>query len=200
MLDDSLSGLDAETESHVFKALFGTQRIFDDWSVTTILTTSSRKSDTNTYKRRYPAEKRIASFLPQADRIIVLDGNGTITNQGSYEEVMNDQLLSNYTIRSVADGDVAQQKYSAPSNALTNTNEKGSPETAELRRPAREFAVYKYYIGIIGPASWALFLTLCAVFVFGIIYPRKCLSDNPSVLCPYPSKLNVVLLWMISNR
>ncbi|PVH75176.1 ABC transporter [Cadophora sp. DSE1049] len=66
ILDDVLSALDATTQSRIVGHLFGSNGLFKELGATVLLITHATR------------------FLPLADHIVVLDGNGTVAEQGSY--------------------------------------------------------------------------------------------------------------------
>ncbi|KAL8873712.1 MAG: hypothetical protein Q9174_000859 [Haloplaca sp. 1 TL-2023] len=69
MLDDVLSGLDTDTEHHVFHNLLGLDGLFRRLATTVIVASSSTKR------------------LPYADHIIVLNEKGRIVEQGSFAQL-----------------------------------------------------------------------------------------------------------------
>lgn len=69
ILDDVLSGLDTSTENHVFHSLFGVKGIFTETKATVLLVSSSVKR------------------LPYAAYVVCLDSSGTISAQGTFDEL-----------------------------------------------------------------------------------------------------------------
>ena len=69
MLDDVLSGLDTDTEHHVFHNLLGKDGLFRRLATTVVVASSSNKR------------------LPYADHIIVLNDKGRIAEQGSFAQL-----------------------------------------------------------------------------------------------------------------
>ncbi|KAK0701168.1 P-loop containing nucleoside triphosphate hydrolase protein [Apiosordaria backusii] len=69
ILDDVLSGLDTSTENHVFHSLFGEKGIFTERKSTVLLVSSSVKR------------------LPYAGYVVCLDPSGTVSAQGTFDEL-----------------------------------------------------------------------------------------------------------------
>ncbi|KAK4201212.1 putative ABC transporter [Triangularia verruculosa] len=71
ILDDVLSGLDTSTENHVFHSLLGERGIFTERKSTVLVVSSSVKR------------------LPYAGYVVCLDPSGTVSAQGTFEELNN---------------------------------------------------------------------------------------------------------------
>lgn len=68
--DDVLRGLDADTEDHVFRKVFSANGVLRCRQATVVLSTHS------------------VSYLPFADHIIALNENGSISEQGTFQELV----------------------------------------------------------------------------------------------------------------
>ncbi|KAK8069803.1 hypothetical protein PG994_006419, partial [Apiospora phragmitis] len=92
ILDDIFSGLDADTEEQVFQRVFGPDGIARRRNSTAILMTHSVK------------------HLPAADHIVALSIEGTVTEQGTFPELMaNDGYIRGLGINS-AGSDTSSEK------------------------------------------------------------------------------------------
>ena len=69
VLDDIFSGLDADTEEHIFNRLFSSQGLLRQMRTTTVLVTHA------------------VHRLPYADHIVALSAEGTVIEQGAYADL-----------------------------------------------------------------------------------------------------------------
>lgn len=146
MLDDIFSGLDADTEEHVFKALFARNGLFRKLHTTVILATHA------------------VHRLSYADHIVALDSDGSVAEQGTLEELKANggyvALLKAQYKEQANDGRDPQQKDTT--SVLVGADQ-GNPidDTAEeLARGNGDFALYSYYFGSVHWASSLLWMTL----------------------------------------
>lgn len=137
IFDDVFSGLDAETEEHVFSHVFGPHGLLRRRGATVVLCTHSVR------------------HLPAADQIIKLE-NGTISAQGSFDQLNDHQDL--HQIGS------SQKPVSTSSKMLLSTPELPIPVASSVNSPtpstptlvtedARKVGdrmVYKHYIKSMG--------------------------------------------------
>lgn len=84
ILDDTLSGLDGETENHVFDNLFGPGGLFKRLKTTVILVSNSCKFIW--VVQFYTSDLKIAQYFQAADRVVSLGKKG-IKEQGNWEEI-----------------------------------------------------------------------------------------------------------------
>jgi ABC-type multidrug transport system fused ATPase/permease subunit len=69
MLDDVFSGLDADTEEHIFKSLFARKGLFRRLGTTVLISTHA------------------VHRLPYADHIVAMKNDGSIAEQGTLKEL-----------------------------------------------------------------------------------------------------------------
>ncbi|KAJ5663871.1 hypothetical protein N7507_004602 [Penicillium longicatenatum] len=146
MLDDIFSGLDADTEEHVFKALFAINGLFRRLNTTVILGTHA------------------VHRLSYADHIVALDKDGSVAEQGTLEEL---KANGGYVA-------LLKAQYKNQANVKTNPQQKDKTSALagsgqgdridtmeeELARGSGDFALYLYYFGSVHWASSLLWMTL----------------------------------------
>ncbi|KAI7788103.1 hypothetical protein LA080_013410 [Diaporthe eres] len=147
ILDDVLAGLDSVTEELVFKRVFGRGGLLRGLGATVVLATHSVK------------------HLPQADLILVLEQDGTLTQHGSFSELnatgryVQDMKLrlgeDNYN----HDGDDAEIQEARESHP---TNMPPTVAAADESRKTGDWMIYKYYARALGPLGLVLFSSLVA--------------------------------------
>jgi ATP-binding cassette subfamily C (CFTR/MRP) protein 1 len=106
-----------------------------------------------------------------ADHIIALDSAGTIVEQGSYEDLVAgggylQSLETQDWHGSLVDLSKGDNGFHASSGTLIPV------ASSDDSRRTGDLTVYKYYIDTIGWSTWLIFVVLCALFVFGLIFPR----------------------------
>ncbi|KAF5717156.1 multidrug resistance [Fusarium mundagurra] len=153
LLDDCLVGLDTNTERHILGEIFAPRGILSSAPTTTILATSSPR------------------YLPFANYIILIDADGRVVRQGTYaeiephiEQLEHDVLQVSYRA-STAREPRAQDSDELPNTAITN-------DIAFKKGANGDWAVYKWYFGVIGGMDFIVFLFLCLGFVIGVIFPQ----------------------------
>ncbi|KAF4769687.1 hypothetical protein HAV15_011431 [Penicillium sp. str.  len=145
LLDDILSGLDAETEEHIFKSLFARKGLFRRMGTTVLLSTH--------------AVQRLA----YADHIVAMESDGSIAEQGTLEELKTSggylsHLKAQY--KEQASDEVRPQQHEA-TNSVLNVSDQGNHDAMEggLTRQNGDFALYLYYFGSVHWASSAFWMT-----------------------------------------
>lgn len=168
VLDDVFSGLDADTEEQVFSRTFGEDGLLRQRRTSVVLCTHSFK------------------HLVFADHIIAL-GGGTITEQGSFAELIEQGgyvsgLGLKLKDRTPSPGQ-EQEDGSPGSNMLfaPHTREGDLPENQqdEAKRQVGDITIYKRYfksMGLLTASSTLLFATLWGFFVN---FPTICESIIP---------------------
>ncbi|MCJ1404727.1 hypothetical protein MMC11_007953 [Xylographa trunciseda] len=139
IFDDVLSGLDRATEQHVFKNVFGREGLLRSLGTTVVLATHAVK------------------FLPSADKIVVLGSNGTVTEEGAFEDLdMNDGYVRSLSIHRSFDAETPTIQPSDDLPASTLEPKQQSLATDELvdeSRQSGDASVYMYYFKAIGIPS-----------------------------------------------
>ena len=153
VFDDSLSGLDADTELEVFVRALGPNGLLARRRSTILLATHNVK------------------FLPMAQHIIALDSDGTLIYQGSYDDLAATGLypLDEASLR-LTDSDERSPTppYQEPieqtpmltgtSHTPTDANNNGTSFLSEKDRMTGDSTVYRYYLASLGKVSVIAFL------------------------------------------
>ncbi len=160
IIDDALSGLDAETENHVWNSLLGRDGLLRRFHSTAVLASSSAKR------------------LPYADHIVVLSKNGTIAEQGTFEQLNRaGGYVSTFTLPpptwdyvagSSSDVDLASYASNKPQQELTEDS-----LVEDAARRTGDVAVYLHYVRSVGWAATWIFIISITIFVFCNTFPRK---------------------------
>ncbi|KAK4185165.1 canalicular multispecific organic anion transporter 1 [Podospora australis] len=147
VFDDILSGLDADTEEQVFRRVFSSNGLIRRRNATAVLCTHSVR------------------HLPAADHIIALGTDGSIVEQGSFQELMtNDKYVSTLGVVLLS-GDSSSD---TPSSSGTDRPKPAPPkppvvsETTDSGRITGDFAVYRHYFARLNLISIVAFAT-CGV-------------------------------------
>ncbi|RYP20476.1 hypothetical protein DL765_002775 [Monosporascus sp. GIB2] len=140
VFDGILSGLDADTEEHVFRNLFSTDGLLRRRNVTTVLCTHSIR------------------HLPSADHIVALGSDGSLVEQGSFHDLMRnkkyvaglkveepDWATSEDNVRSANAEFPAQPKFAAKPIASSYVEDKV--------RVIGDTTVYRHYFARINTVS-----------------------------------------------
>ncbi|KAF2106756.1 P-loop containing nucleoside triphosphate hydrolase protein [Lophiotrema nucula] len=155
MIDDVMSGLDASTEEHVFEAVLGEHGLLRGTDTTVVLVTNA------------------VHRLSQADHIIALGIDGTITEQGSFSELFRqDGYVGNLQY-----GDRKEHHQAAEPKATIKGFKQSlvaSREAEEIEKTsgAGDLTIYAYYIRTFGWFRWFLFCLFCALYGFGTAFPN----------------------------
>lgn len=166
VLDDVFSGLDADTEEKVFQQVFGANGLLRKRRCTVVLCTHSVR------------------HLPAADYIITL-GEGTIVEQGSFNELMGKQgYVQRLGLKNSSDSEVSSEDIT-PKESV-HRSEPHVPEatkTAETlllapeedkSRQMGDGTVYKHYFLSMGWVSAVCSLFFAALWGFFTNFPTIC--------------------------
>jgi ATP-binding cassette subfamily C (CFTR/MRP) protein 1 len=149
ILDDVMSGLDANSEETIFTKLLGPDGLLRKDGRTVIFATN--------------ALHRLSS----ADHIIVLAADGTIAEQGPYSRLGSSVAAYVQAAKSeVRHNHDKPVTLAIPVEAVTDTQVEGQ------QRRTGDFTIYKYYAKSVGMLNLALFFAFGAVFVFALIFPQ----------------------------
>lgn len=147
MLDDVFSGLDPETEDHIFTRLLGRQGLL-------------RRTDTAVFLITHAVQR-----LAYADHIIALDASGRISEQGSLDTLKNAGGYVQHVMTRNKDekGDNEEDKdakgevINQIAQELAVEVEGLTAEVAELNRQSGGFGPYRYYFSAVGWRNMALY-------------------------------------------
>ena len=157
ILDDVLSGLDADTENRVFHNLFGRNGLLRKHRTTVIIASSSAKR------------------LPYADHIVALSSDGRILEQGNFKELSGaGGYISSFNLPP-PDWNylAAYSKFSEVEKEKLNPSVEIIPgETADdASRRNGDISVYLYYIRAVGWMATLIFVLAISAFIFCISFP-----------------------------
>ncbi|KAJ5526984.1 ABC multidrug transporter [Penicillium frequentans] len=163
VLDDVFSGLDADTEKHVFQQVFGADGLLRRRRSTVVLCAHSIR------------------HLPSADYIIALE-DGIIREQGTFDSLSNSQgYIQRLGLKSIPDREPSCEKQ-APKKGISvqpqldraTTASSGttplSPDAIALRQVG-DTTVYKHYFKSMGWFVAACSLFFAALWGFFTNYP-----------------------------
>jgi ATP-binding cassette subfamily C (CFTR/MRP) protein 1 len=125
--------------------------------------------------------------LPLADKVVVLGSDGSILEQGTFEDLrsqdgfiskllLHPELLLSNTNTRVGDDIESKKKLTVPDNKPIRSATVN--DTADLTRRIGDLSVYKYYLKAIG---WKIALTIasaCIVSSLATTFPRKYLNSG----------------------
>ncbi|KAH7411054.1 P-loop containing nucleoside triphosphate hydrolase protein [Cadophora sp. MPI-SDFR-AT-0126] len=117
VFDDILSGLDADTEEHVFNKVFSPTGLIRQKNATAILCTHSVR------------------HLPSADHIVALGADGRVVEQGTFQELMSNQ--SGY-VHSLG---VKENKKESSGHSVSTTEDSDACGTQQPQILTSEMAV-----------------------------------------------------------
>ncbi|KAL4874811.1 P-loop containing nucleoside triphosphate hydrolase protein [Aspergillus karnatakaensis] len=155
IFDDVFSGLDTETENHVFQHLLGDHGLLRSINATVLLASSSVKR------------------VPFVDHTIVLDKHGYITEQGSFLALDSaGGYIASFALgRSDTDIKSTTRDKTFSSDMHGYPVGKRSDTESENYRGNGDIAVYLYYIRSIGWLSTIFFFVAITGFIFCISFP-----------------------------
>lgn len=168
ILDDCFVGLDGRTESYILDKLFGLDGVLS--SRTTILATSSGKL----VELLLIAQTEIlaARYLALPNHVIIIDADCNVVQEGQHVDLA-------LPVNQVEHKE-SQQQSTAPTSQQDDEFEllKAATDSDEVSKPAStELEVFRWYFQAAGGLNLIVFLTLCSVFVVGVIYPRTMLPS-----------------------
>ncbi|KAM0261518.1 hypothetical protein ACHAQJ_002201 [Trichoderma viride] len=167
LFDDTLSGLDADTEEQIFRRVFAADGIIRRRNATAVLCTHSVR------------------HLPSADHIIALSKDGLVAEQGVFDDLVS---LGGY-IHSLGVQAIERPSESLSSDSshiipVTEEDEDSIAPIARTPRPAmwnatdersrqtRDWSVYKHYASSMKLATLVSFLLVCLALGFFYNFPQ----------------------------
>ncbi|KAL2159582.1 hypothetical protein VTH06DRAFT_2151 [Thermothelomyces fergusii] len=158
LLDDVFRALDGDTETRIFRNLFGPRGLFRQLNRAVVLVTNSTQS------------------FPFADHIVVLEG-GCIKIRGSWEEVRHkaQSSISKFSLQHHNDRVVAPATLSNVTK-LTAKPQIRQEAKADLMRKTGDLALYRYYFRFVGLFNLALLAGCTASYSFFITLPQQWLK------------------------
>ncbi|KAK3192091.1 hypothetical protein K4F52_001718 [Lecanicillium sp. MT-2017a] len=147
VLDDIFSALDGETESSIYKTLFGAGGALEQRKATVILVSNSTQ------------------FFSTADHVVVL-GDGGVIDQGPWKDIK----MKAASVAKFSAGSTTKDKalVSANSNRLNTQLRIKDEAEMDLTRQTGDSALYGYYLSFINRLDFSFLTTetsLCAFFM-----------------------------------
>ncbi|WYZ43992.1 hypothetical protein EsH8_VII_000428 [Colletotrichum jinshuiense] len=149
IMDDNLKGLDSDTASKCFNAIFGAQGLLRDQNRAVLFATHN------------------AQWLRFADQIIALGSDGTISERGSYEELSKTGgYVSTLKVSQLADhaDDAGAAGETPQENGKQNGNPAAAAKTKDAAgskaRGAANTSSLVYYIRSMGTSAFFLFVAM----------------------------------------
>lgn len=161
ILDDVFSGLDTISEDRIFSRLLEKKNgLLRKLGTTIILATHA------------------AHRLSSADYIIALGAEGTVSEQGKYQDLIaNDGYISSLTMRHILEAD--EFKEAAPEKVKKDDDAARQNAVADIYRPVGNWATYKYYFASLG---WRNVVVWMGLMIFY------------SALEQFPSRFTLILV------
>ncbi|GKT51184.1 ABC transporter fum19 [Colletotrichum spaethianum] len=160
IFDDILSGLDNDTAAEVFRRVFGLEGIIRRRKATAILCTHAIK------------------YLPLADHIIALGSDGTLVEEGTFEDLMRDKRYVASLGVTATDSDTdsdAGRKSDSQAAPSPSSKPKPSPAVAvemmEKSRQTGDIKVYMHYLRSLNVTSTIIFMLFSASYAIWNTFP-----------------------------
>lgn len=148
IFDDILSGLDNDTGTELFRNIFGPNGLTKKRNVTTVLCTHSVK------------------HLPAADHIIALGTEGTIVEQGSFDNLMRKQgYVSSLGIEKGQNQNLHAKVVAEEVSSKVKASPPDAAAAVQKSRQRGDWSVYKHYFGTVKP--WSLVVLLLVGMTYG---------------------------------
>jgi ATP-binding cassette subfamily C (CFTR/MRP) protein 1 len=118
------------------------------------------------------------NLLPYSDRIIALSAEGTIVEQGTFQELSaTDGYVSQFCLGHVNETSEVKEDIRRTDRPRTASESKLKPEaissTNDKRRQRGDLEVYKYYFKYIGRRMTAVFFILACGWAFFGTFPSR---------------------------
>ncbi|KAL1862998.1 hypothetical protein Daus18300_008154 [Diaporthe australafricana] len=178
--DDVLRGLDADTEDHVFRKVFSPSGILRRKKATLVLCTHSVR------------------YLPFADHIVALNEQGTISEQGTFQDLMAKQGYV-HSLKVEDRSNPHSEENSLPTDTLTQgeklkaavctkLGDSKKQENDDHSRMFGDVQVYRHYFSRIDISSHVVFFLCSLAWGFFYSFPNVWLtfwsdditSENPA--------------------
>ena len=152
IIDDVFSGLDAISEDRIFSRLLGKNGLLRRLGTTVVLVTHA------THRLSY------------ADHIIALSSQGTVSEQGSFKELLsNNGYVTKLAARHTVEGDDRPEE--PPSKEVVDVAQQNA--AADLERPVGSWDVYKYYFTSVGWKRMTIWMGIMVIYSMLTRFPGK---------------------------
>ncbi|KAH8896245.1 ABC transporter [Thozetella sp. PMI_491] len=146
VLDDVFSGLDATTETEIFRRVFGPEGIIRKRGATAIVCTHSVR------------------HLPSADCIIVLGSDGAVVEQGSFDALIgNGKYVTSLDAIATNSASDIEDAPGSSFNASNLERPHKIVDDGDSGRQAGDWSIYLHYLRNIAARSVIVFIVLCVV-------------------------------------
>ncbi|KAI1626473.1 hypothetical protein EDD37DRAFT_648899 [Exophiala viscosa] len=155
LLDDVMSGLDANTENSLFNNLLGPEGLLRRQKTTIIFATNALHR------------------LSAGDHIIVLGSDGRMLEQGPFAALHStekDQQADAIGSSGSEFEEVTLKPIDAEMRGLLQTLT--GKELEGSQRRTGDMTVYKWYAQVVGYMNFAIFVALASLFVFALVFPQ----------------------------
>ncbi|THW39632.1 multidrug resistance-like protein [Aureobasidium pullulans] len=162
ILDDVFSQLDLSTQSIIFERLLGPQGLLRRWKTTVVITVGASK------------------FFSRADHVVVLSSEGTILDQGTFQELCTrDNKAASYIVsaeESAPEQSFTESAYNEDSTKARKVyakhgDSKTDDKDLDAARQRGDFSIYRYYLACISWTVAAIFLLLQLTYAFLSTFP-----------------------------
>jgi ABC-type multidrug transport system fused ATPase/permease subunit len=152
VFDDIFSALDKKTEDSVFSNLFGPNGLIHRLRATVVLCSHSTK------------------HLASADLIIALGADGKVKDQGTYQELKENQEYT-HSLEIDETGNARDEPSGSEAQEYDDIHVAQPDSTPEFeiddrQRAIGDFTVYKRYLSTLGPVLLCLFFLLTLAYSF----------------------------------
>lgn len=169
ILDDVLTGLDRTTERSILNDVFGPDGLLKNMKTTVVMATNT------------------ASHLQFADKIVILNGQGEITQQGTLEDVFSSDFIQ--TLADLPPVTTSRPELEISEETMQDIGVPlDSEEEPEPKRQSGDFKVYAFYAKIAGGWRMALYILACSAFVFGVTFPSVWLQEWANYNAKHPNE------------
>ena len=163
ILDYVFSGLDAISEDRIFSRLLGKAGLLRRLGTTVILVTHA------------------AHRLSYANQIIALSAQGTVSEQGTFEQLLvNNGYVAGLAARHIAEAEDTPKEKPAPMKGMGDDETARRNAAADLDRPVGNWAVYNYYFR---SAGWRNVVAWASIMIFYSV-----LLKFPGKVVPNPNR------------
>ncbi|KAL3429940.1 P-loop containing nucleoside triphosphate hydrolase protein [Aspergillus tetrazonus] len=159
LLDDVLSGLDANTEQAVLDNVFGPHGICHKTGTAVVFATHS------------------ARHVKQADHVIIMEPGGTILKQGTPSSVNLVSADGGESDCEITDDDATNHRGAlTPPRPEIGEQMEEEPEGVQLLRKTGDIRLYSYYFRMLGWEVTTVMAVSCALFAFSAKFPTVWLN------------------------
>ena len=154
VIDDALSGLDANTSQSVFERVLGPRGLCKRHACTVVFATHA------------------VEYLPEADHVIALGEGGKIVEQGSFDVLRSRPgYVQRLSLKASQSKPSEEQETQEPETALPVPDKLATAEQ-DLARRTGDIAVYKYYAEPIGWFYGSIIVITAALFATSMTIPN----------------------------